>query len=56
MNTDGWFDKSDPFLRFLKLREDNTTQLIAETNVVKNNLNPSWNPIEVSLGRLCNGN
>lgn len=24
MNTDGWFDKSDPFLRFNRIREDNT--------------------------------
>lgn len=55
MNTDGWFDKSDPFLRLLKIREDTTTQLVAETEVIKNNLNPSWNPFEVSLGRLCGG-
>ena len=24
MNTDGWFDKSDPFLRFYRQRDDST--------------------------------
>ena len=48
MNTDSFFDfwdKSDPYLKFLKLREDNTFIEIARTVTVQNNLNPSWNPV-----------
>jgi len=48
MNTDSIFDfwdKSDPYLKFLKLREDNTYIEISRTNIVQNNLNPSWNPV-----------
>ena len=29
---------------------------MARTNTVNNNLNPMWNPIEVSLFRLVNPN
>ncbi len=42
MNTDGWFDKSDPFIRFLRLREDNTYILVHETEKIMDNLNPIW--------------
>lgn len=52
-NTDGWFDKSDPFLRLSKIRTDNTLQKIFETEVIKDNLNPHWNSFEINLGRLC---
>lgn len=48
MNTDSFFDfwdKSDPYLKFLKLRDDNTFLEVARTNTIQNNLNPSWNPI-----------
>jgi len=52
MNTDSIFDfwdKSDPYLKFLKLRDDNTFLEVARTNTVQNNLNPSWNPLEIQL-------
>lgn len=52
MNTDSIFDfwdKSDPYLKFLKLRDDNTFLEVARTNTVQNNLNPNWNPIEIQL-------
>ena len=38
MNTDSIFDfwdKSDPYLKFLKIRQDNTTILAAQTEVIK---------------------
>ncbi|KAL4434860.1 hypothetical protein ABPG74_021199 [Tetrahymena malaccensis] len=54
-NTDGWFDKSDPFLRFKKIKDQNTTILEHETEVVKDNLNPVWKLCELSLGKLCGG-
>ena len=55
MNTDSWFDfwdKSDPYLKFLKVRSDNSLIEAARTEVVMESLNPDWKPIEVSLGRL----
>lgn len=55
MNTDSWFDwwdKSDPYLKFLKIRKDNTLIDVGRTNVVMDNLNPSWQLIEISLSKL----
>jgi Ca2+-dependent lipid-binding protein len=55
MNTDSWFDwwdKSDPYLKFLKLRHDNTLIEAGRTNVVPNNLNPNWMVVDISVGKL----
>ncbi len=55
MNTDSWFDwwdKSDPYLKFMKIRQDNTLVEAARTPVVMNNLNPNWPMIEVAVGKL----
>ena len=55
MNTDSWFDwwdKSDPYLKFLKIRKDNTLIDVGRTNVMMDNLNPSWQLIEISLSKL----
>ena len=57
MNTDSWFDfwdKSDPYLKFMKIRADNTLVEAGRTETVMNNLNPNWNNIKVDLGRLIN--
>ena len=56
MDTDGWFDKSDPFLRFKRIREDRTLVNEYETEVVMDNLNPVWKPIELACQKLNNGN
>jgi hypothetical protein len=59
MNTDSWFDfwdKSDPYLKFLKIRDDNSYLDIQRTEVVQNNLNPIWKFIEISPSRLMNPN
>ncbi|MGH0132279.1 UNVERIFIED_CONTAM: hypothetical protein FKN15_033920 [Acipenser sinensis] len=47
------FSKSDPFLEIYKLNSDGTEQLVRRTEVVKNNLNPQWEPFRVSLNSLC---
>lgn len=55
INTDSWFDwwdKSDPYLKFLKIRQDNTLVEAARTPVVQNNLDPNWPPIEIGVGKL----
>jgi len=48
MNTDGLFGKSDPFLRFFKIRSSGELLQVHETEVVKDNLNPAWKPIKIS--------
>lgn len=55
-NVDGWFDKSDPFLRFLRVGSDNMPTKVYETEVIMNNLNPVWKAFEVKAQKLCNGN
>lgn len=59
INTDSFFDfwdKSDPYLKFLKIRDDNTHLEIQRSEVIQNNLNPSWKPIEVQISRIVNPN
>jgi hypothetical protein len=58
-NTDSWFDfwdKSDPYLKFLKIRDDNSFIEIVRTEVIKENLNPQWRTIEIQASRLVNLN
>uniref|UniRef100_A0A4W4FWT8 C2 domain-containing protein n=1 Tax=Electrophorus electricus TaxID=8005 RepID=A0A4W4FWT8_ELEEL len=47
------FSKSDPFLEIYRVNDDGTEQLIHRTEVIKNNLNPVWEPFKVSLISLC---
>ncbi|XP_068603960.1 copine-3-like [Brachionichthys hirsutus] len=49
-----FFGKSDPFLEFYR-QTGTGWQLAHRTEVVKNNLNPSWRPFQVSLQSLCGG-
>ena len=57
MNTDSFFDfwdKSDPYLKFLKIRSDNSFIEAGRTEIVMENLNPKWKPIEISGAKLAN--
>jgi len=54
MNTDGWFDKSDPLLRFFKRRENEWLK-VHETEVIMNNLNPIWKTFKIKGERLYGG-
>ncbi len=47
--------KSDPFLRFSRVNEDGSAIPVFKTEVVKDNLNPTWKPIITTMQRLCNG-
>ncbi|XP_053172497.1 copine-1 isoform X2 [Scomber japonicus] len=47
------FGKSDPFLEFFKQGDDGKWQLVHRTEVVKNNLNPSWKKFTVPLQTFC---
>lgn len=55
MNTDSWFDfwdKSDPYLKFMKIRSDNSLIEAGRTEIIMDNLNPNWNIIQISKNRL----
>ncbi|GCB79612.1 hypothetical protein scyTo_0017921 [Scyliorhinus torazame] len=47
------FSKSDPFLEIYRINDDESEQLVYRTEVIKNNLNPVWDPFKVSLSSLC---
>ena len=54
MNTDGWFDKSDPLLRFFK-QTGNQWLKVHETEYVMNNLNPIWKQFRIRGDKLYGG-
>ncbi|XP_043937782.1 copine-7 [Protopterus annectens] len=47
------FSKSDPYMELYRVNDDGSDQLVYRTEVVKNNLNPVWEPFKVSLSSLC---
>ncbi|XP_064189791.1 copine-3 isoform X1 [Anguilla rostrata] len=49
-----FFGKSDPYLEFYKQTETGW-QLAHRTEVVNNNLNPTWKPFRIPLQSLCGG-
>ncbi|KAI8790172.1 copine-3 [Biomphalaria glabrata] len=51
-----FFGKSDPYLEIQRASADGSWQVVHRTEVVKNNLNPSWRPFELSVQKLCGGN
>lgn len=56
-NTDSWFDfwdKSDPYIKFLKIRDDNSFVEVQRTEWIKDTLDPTWRPIEIQGSRLIN--
>ncbi|EMP30071.1 Copine-9 [Chelonia mydas] len=51
-----FFGKSDPFLVFYRSNEDGTFTICHKTEVVKNTLNPVWQPFSIPVrASLCNG-
>jgi hypothetical protein len=57
-NVDGIFSKSDPFFVLNSQTNDaggRTWHPVYRSEVVKNNLNPTWKEIVVSVEKLCDG-
>ena len=50
-----FFGKSDPYLVFLKQNPDGSFTAVHKTEWIKQNLNPTWKPIQTTLTALCNG-
>lgn len=58
-NVDSWFDfwdKSDPYIKFLKIRNDNSYVEVQRTEFIKDDQNPTWKPFEIQGVRLINPN
>ncbi|CAD8188984.1 unnamed protein product [Paramecium pentaurelia] len=51
LNTDGIFNKSDPFLQFYQW-DDDQWNLVYVTEYIQDNLNPTWVPFTIDLGLL----
>ncbi|XP_053308893.1 copine-1-like isoform X2 [Spea bombifrons] len=47
--------KSDPFLEFFRQGDGGNWQLVYRSEVIKNNLNPSWKKFSVPLQTFCGG-
>ncbi|KAH7973811.1 hypothetical protein HPB49_005322 [Dermacentor silvarum] len=50
-----WFGKSDPFLEFYRVSEDNSYTAVFRTEVVKRKLNPTWRPFTIQMQQLSGG-
>ena len=50
-----FFSKSDPFLEISRANENGEFSLVHRTEVVDNNLSPTWSPFEKDVTALCNG-
>uniref|UniRef100_A0A8C2I787 Copine Va n=1 Tax=Cyprinus carpio TaxID=7962 RepID=A0A8C2I787_CYPCA len=50
-----FFGRSDPFMMFYRSNEDGTFTICHKTEVVKNTLNPVWQPFTIPVRALCNG-
>lgn len=47
--------KSDPFLEFWRENEDGTWSLAHRSDVIKNSLDPVWQPMHIQMQSLCKG-
>jgi hypothetical protein len=50
-----FFHKTSPFIRLLKISEDGLKLKVHETEPYHSNLNPVFQPFELKLQKLCNG-
>ena len=50
-----FFGKSDPFLEISRANENNQFSVVHRTEVVDNDLNPTWKPFVKEVRALCNG-
>ncbi|GMI21728.1 hypothetical protein TrCOL_g13282 [Triparma columacea] len=53
-NKDGFFGKSDPFLQIKRCNEDGSYTLVHKTEVVMDNLSPTWKEETLSVSMICN--
>ena len=51
-----FFGKSDPFIIISKGSSSGQYAPVHKTEVIMNNLNPTWKPFTITCVKLCNGN
>ena len=49
------FSKSDPFFQISKKMPGGQWSLVYKSEVINNNCNPKWAPLQKSISELCNG-
>ena len=50
-----FFGKSDPYLVFSRKNHDGSFSAVHKSPVIKNTLDPDWQPFVVTSQKLCNG-
>ena len=50
-----FFGKSDPYFEIRKIREGNRPVLVYKSAVIKGNLNPVFDPVNIGMSALCSG-
>ena len=50
-----FFGKSDPYLEISRANENNQFSVVHRTEVIQNDLNPTWKPFVKEARALCNG-
>eukprot|EP00978_Attheya_sp_CCMP212_P031427 scaffold118712_cov51-Attheya_sp.AAC.3 len=57
-NVDGFFGQSDPFFELSRMNQGpagESWQVVYRSSHIPNQLSPTWEPAEVDLNRLCDG-
>ena len=54
-NKDGWFGKSDPFYTVSRINEDGTHSLAFKSEVVMDDLSPTFKAVKLQVQKICNG-
>lgn len=51
-----FWDKSDPYLKFLRVRKDDTFIEVGRTEVIMDNPEPDWKPVTLPAEKLIDMN
>lgn len=51
----GWYDQSDAYLKFYRLKEEGGKFLTHQTEYVPDNPNPNWNEFKINMAKFCYG-
>jgi hypothetical protein len=47
-----WWNRSNSYLKFIKIRQDNSFIEIFRTDTIKNSFNPDWTHTDIAIGKL----
>ena len=49
------FSESDPYFTISRMNPDGSDTLVYRSEWISNNASPEWAPVEITSGKLCNG-